>query len=80
MPAVIGYGAGLATILGVFDYTGGSLTGWIKDFNKDEIARKEMIRSTHRRPMEDTIGDVGEGRGTDSISTRRFWGKEETNE
>lgn len=69
MPAVIGYGAGLALVLGVFDYTGGSLTGWVKDFNKDEVTRKEMFRATHRRPLEDTISDIGEGRGADSVSS-----------
>ncbi|KAL0635929.1 hypothetical protein Q9L58_005067 [Maublancomyces gigas] len=63
MPAVLGYGAGLAALLGVFDYTGGSLTGWTKDHSVDEVARKELLRSTHRRDVEDTLGDLGEGRG-----------------
>lgn len=65
MPAVIGYGAGLALVLGVFDYTGGSLTGWAKDGAVDEVTRKQILRSTFRKPLEDTISVVGEGRGTE---------------
>jgi hypothetical protein len=61
MPAVIGYGAGLALTLGVFDYTGNSVRGL---FHKgDEVARKEAIRANRRRPLEETIATVGEGRG-----------------
>lgn len=74
MPAVIGYGAGLAVLLGVFDYTGGSLTGWAKDHSVDEVARKELLRSTHRVPLEDTLAELGEGRGMDfSLSLFLFF-------
>lgn len=63
MPAVIGYGAGLALILGAFDYTGGSLTGLFKDMNMDEVTRKEMLRAGRRRPIDETVEELGEGRG-----------------
>ncbi|KAH0605803.1 uncharacterized protein H6S33_004260 [Morchella sextelata] len=63
MPAVIGYGAGLALILGAFDYTGGSLTGLFKDMNMDEVTRKEMLRAGRRRPVDETVEVLGEGRG-----------------
>ncbi|KAI5806348.1 hypothetical protein EDC01DRAFT_626430 [Geopyxis carbonaria] len=63
MPAVVGYGTGLAAVLGLFDYTGGSLTGLFKDPNVDEVARKEHLRKNRRRPLEETIEAIGESRG-----------------
>ena len=30
----------------------------------DEYERKEYLRNNRRRPIEETIADVGEGRGT----------------
>ncbi|KAL7269843.1 hypothetical protein RUND412_007470 [Rhizina undulata] len=63
MPAVVGYGAALAVLLGVFDYTGGSLSGFYKNITIDEVTRKEMIRTNRRRPLEETIEEIGEGRG-----------------
>ncbi|KAA8894284.1 hypothetical protein FN846DRAFT_923096 [Sphaerosporella brunnea] len=62
MPAVLGYGAGLAVTLGVFDWCGGSLKG-LFHARGDEVARKEQLRQLRRRPFEETIADVGEGRG-----------------
>ncbi|MCJ1378027.1 hypothetical protein MMC17_001123 [Xylographa soralifera] len=63
MPAVLGYGAGLAVFLGTFDYTGGVLTGYEKDPNVDEYDRKEQLRKSRRMPIQETINDLGEGRG-----------------
>ena len=40
MPAVLGYGAALATILGAFNYTGGRLTGPYERGYVDEVERK----------------------------------------
>lgn len=63
MPAVLGYGAGLAVLLGTFDYTGGTLRGYFRDPDFDEITRKENIRKNRRRPFEETVEEIGEGRG-----------------
>lgn len=63
MPAVLGYGAGLAVLLGTFDYTGGVLTGYSKDPEVDEYERKEMLRRNRRRPIQETVTELGEGRG-----------------
>jgi len=63
MPAVLGYGAGLAVILGAFNYTGGKLTGYQVDREVDEISRKEFLRRNRRRPSEDVVQVLGEGRG-----------------
>ncbi|KAF2758156.1 hypothetical protein EJ05DRAFT_510980 [Pseudovirgaria hyperparasitica] len=63
LPHTLGYGSGLAVILAVFDYTGGSLRGWKKDETEDEVSRKEELRKTRRKPIEQTLAELGEGRG-----------------
>lgn len=70
MPAVLGYGAGLAVLLGTFDYTGGVLTGYTKDPEVDEYERKEMLRRNRRRPIQETVTELGEGRGMATQSLR----------
>ncbi|KAL3426219.1 Tim17/Tim22/Tim23 family protein [Phlyctema vagabunda] len=62
-PAVVGYGALCAVVLGAFDYTGGRLTGYMKDPAVDEFDRKEELRKNRRRPIQETIEQLGEGRG-----------------
>jgi len=63
MPAIIGYGAGLAIVLSAFDYTGAMLTGYTKDPEVDEVERKEALRKNRRRPIQETLEQLGEGRG-----------------
>jgi len=63
MPAVLGYGASLAVIMAAFDYTGGSLFGYQRDPAIDEYDRKEALRANKRRPIQETIDELGEGRG-----------------
>lgn len=63
LPAVLGYGAALAVILGTYDYTGGALTGYDKDPNVDEYLRKQELRKNRRRPIQETLEELGEGRG-----------------
>lgn len=60
---MLGYGAGLAAILYAFNYTGGQLTGYGKDPMIDEVGRKEYLRRNRRHPVEDTVAELGEGRG-----------------
>ncbi|KAL2009844.1 hypothetical protein VTN00DRAFT_5651 [Thermoascus crustaceus] len=62
-PAVVGYGAALATAMGVFEYTGGSLWGYSKDKKEDDFERLEKLRKAYRTPAEETIAELGEGRG-----------------
>jgi len=50
-------------VLGTFDYTGGLFTGYIRDDTVDEVSRKEYLRKNRRRPIEQTIAELGEGRG-----------------
>jgi hypothetical protein len=56
-------GALAAVILGAYDYTGGALTGYKKDPEMDEFERKELLRKNRRRPIQETISELGEGRG-----------------
>ena len=59
---VLGFGAGLAILQGGQDYCGG-LRGFAKDPNIDEYERKERLRKERRRPIEETLRELGEGRG-----------------
>ncbi|KAI5817072.1 hypothetical protein BZA77DRAFT_337974 [Pyronema omphalodes] len=63
MPAVLGYGTGLAVLLGTFDYTGGTIRGYFREPGFDEVTRKENLRKNRRRPFEETIEELGETRG-----------------
>jgi hypothetical protein len=49
--------------MSAYDYTGGSLTGYKKDPEVDEFERKQYLRKNRRRPIEQTISEIGEGRG-----------------
>ncbi|KAL8700592.1 MAG: hypothetical protein Q9224_000893 [Gallowayella concinna] len=62
-PAVLGFGALLAIIQGTFDYTGGKLTGFARDNTVDEYERTEQVRRNRRGPIEETLRELGEGRG-----------------
>ena len=60
--AVLGYGSALAIVLATFSYTG-SLSGLRKDPEIDEVDRKEQLRKNRRRPIEEIVNELGEGRG-----------------
>ncbi|KAK3055876.1 hypothetical protein LTR09_003110 [Extremus antarcticus] len=62
-PSVLGYGSALAIILGAFTYTGGHLMGYSRDPNVDEVSRKNYLRKNRRRNIEETVHELGEGRG-----------------
>ncbi|SPO05206.1 related to NADH-ubiquinone oxidoreductase 21.3 kDa subunit [Cephalotrichum gorgonifer] len=63
MPKVVGAGAGLAIVLGVFEYTGGRFDGYLNRREEDAFDRRQRMLTQRRRPLEETIADVGEGRG-----------------
>ncbi|KAI1007568.1 hypothetical protein K3495_g658 [Podosphaera aphanis] len=62
-PAFLGYSVGAGVLMGVFDYTGGSLSGPAKDSEMDLFEWKQQMRKNRRRPIEETIAELGEGRG-----------------
>lgn len=64
MPAILGWGVGTAVAMGVFEYTGGKLLNRKPEVESmNEWAVKEQQRTVRRKPIEDTIALVGEGRG-----------------
>lgn len=62
-PATLGFGAGLAVLQGAFDFTGGALQGLGDDPTVDEYERREELRRNRRRPIQETLNELGEGRG-----------------
>ncbi|KAI0886509.1 uncharacterized protein GGS22DRAFT_186579 [Annulohypoxylon maeteangense] len=73
VPQILGFGAGFAAIMSAFEYTGGSLRGRARTENPemDEYEYKESQRKTRRRPVEETLVHIGEGRGTKTFITTR---------
>ncbi|KAJ3524306.1 hypothetical protein NM208_g12111 [Fusarium decemcellulare] len=61
MPVVLGLGASVAVTQGMFYYLGNRYDSFYKE--DDTFARKETIRRTTRLPVEQTISEIGEGRG-----------------
>jgi hypothetical protein len=65
VPQILGQGALFSVVLTVFDFCGGSLVGKKPESEfVDEFERKEHLRKNRRRPLTETIADLGEGRGT----------------
>ncbi|KAB8293207.1 hypothetical protein EYC80_007547 [Monilinia laxa] len=62
-PAVLGFGALTAVVLSACNYTGGTLGGYKRGPNEDEFERKEHLRRNRRIPVEQTLAELGEGRG-----------------
>jgi hypothetical protein len=64
MSRVVGYAALSSVALATYEYTGGTLKGFMDRPEMDEYERKEQLRLARRRPIEETIAEIGEGRGT----------------
>lgn len=64
----MGYGAALSVVLAAFTFTGGKLTGYERDPEVDEVSRKEYLRKNRRRPIDEIVNELGEGRGMHMIS------------
>ncbi|KAK3990884.1 hypothetical protein QBC44DRAFT_58945 [Cladorrhinum sp. PSN332] len=62
MPRIFGYGLLTSVVLAAYEFTGGSLKGRGRDPEVDEYERKQALRKNRRRPMEETIAEIGEGR------------------
>lgn len=69
MPRIIGYGAFASVALAAYEFTGGTLKGYLNRPEVDEYERKEMLRQRRRRPIEETIAVIGEGRGESPCRT-----------
>ena len=61
MPIVMGLGAVFAVSMGTLHFFGDRLDSFKEE--SDEFERKEVLRRTTRRPVEETVAEIGEGRG-----------------
>ena len=67
VPAILGFGALFSVVLTTFEYTGGTLRGGRgnnRTVELEEYDRKEEHRLNRRRPIEEAVLNLGEGRGT----------------
>jgi hypothetical protein len=60
-PVMLALGAFVGTAQGIFHVTGNRIDSFYKE--EDEFERKEIVRRTTRVPIEQTIAELGEGRG-----------------
>jgi len=63
VPMVLGWGALTAVILGTYELTGGAIYGNREIKEIDEFEYKQKLRANKRRPIQETIDELGEGRG-----------------
>ena len=63
MPSVLGSAAVLGVALAGAQYTGGAFSQRALDPDEDRFAKKEEIRKRFRRPVNELINEIGEGRG-----------------
>ncbi len=64
MPAVLGNGLALGVLTAVVGYTG--LTNFESSADEPQpnrLFQKEEAKSRYRRPVNETINEIGEGRG-----------------
>jgi len=63
MPSVIGNGVLLGVALAGAQYGGGAIFSQRSDPDEDKFATKEEVRRRFRRPVNEMINEIGEGRG-----------------
>ncbi|KAL2117403.1 hypothetical protein VTJ04DRAFT_7063 [Mycothermus thermophilus] len=61
--SVLGWSLFTGSSIGTFAYTGNTLRGYFTRQGEEEWERKERLRLTRRRPIEETLANIGEGRG-----------------
>lgn len=70
MSTVLGTGVIMAIVLSAAQYTGNSMLSDTSDPEKDRFQNKTEIRNRFRRPVNELINEIGEGRGMLVQSTR----------
>lgn len=63
MAPIVGYGTFTAIAMTAWEYTGGLRGKRPEIEGMDEFDRRENLRKNRRRPIEETLANVGEGRG-----------------
>ena len=62
IPFMLGSGAAFSVAMSTFHYTGGFRPKQA-EIEEDEYERRARIKRNRRRPIEETIAELGEGRG-----------------
>lgn len=60
---MLGAGAAFSTVLTAYRYTSGIRGYMASETDEDEVERRETARKLRRRPLSETIEQLGEGRG-----------------
>lgn len=63
MPSVLGSGVLLGVALAGAQYGGGAIFSQRSDPDEDKFAKREEVRRRFRRPVNELINEIGEGRG-----------------
>ncbi|KAF2130142.1 hypothetical protein P153DRAFT_366609 [Dothidotthia symphoricarpi CBS 119687] len=63
LPFMLGAGVAFSTVMSAYRYTNGFRGPGSLETDEDEVARKEALRKVYRRPLSETIEQLGEGRG-----------------
>ncbi len=63
MPRILGFGALTAVVLAGAEFTSANFKEYKNRPQVDEYERKEYLRTRRRKPIEETLAIVGEGRG-----------------
>jgi hypothetical protein len=66
LPFMFGGGVLTATAISAFVYTKG-WKGYKEETFEDEVEQKEAYKKMYRRPLQETLDELGEGRGKTSI-------------
>jgi hypothetical protein len=67
---MIGAGAAFSTALTAYRYTSGLRGTMAVEEDQEEVERRENIKKARRRPLSETIEQLGEGRGKHSMLCR----------
>lgn len=59
---MLGAGVCVSTVMAAYSYSSG-LRGYKADIDDDEVEQKEALKKLRRRPLQETIEELGEGRG-----------------
>lgn len=63
LPFMLGAGAAVSTVMTAYRYTSG-FRGDSGATDEEEVERRENLKKMRRRPLSETIEQLGEGRGT----------------
>jgi hypothetical protein len=63
LPFMLGAGAAFSVALTAFRFTSGFNGGATGELDEEEVERREALKKMRRRPLSETIEQLGEGRG-----------------